>query len=104
MCLAALMDSALPLLNSLTTFDGLCDNQGLGEPVVPVLPSLRYCPRNRLVGANICDISLLCPQSTHAADVRRRDDSGPPSLITPRRPGPSCSLEPRWHSVSRAGP
>jgi len=33
MCLPALMDSALSLLNSLTTFDGLSDNQGLEEPV-----------------------------------------------------------------------
>jgi hypothetical protein len=32
-CLLALMDSALSLLNSLTTFDGLSDNQGLEEPV-----------------------------------------------------------------------
>ena len=29
----ALMDSALSLLNSLTTSDGLCDKQGLEEPV-----------------------------------------------------------------------
>jgi hypothetical protein len=46
-CPPALMDSALSLLNSLTTFDGLCDNQGLEEPVAPVLPSLCHCPRNR---------------------------------------------------------
>src|SRR5262249_13087307 len=103
-CLLALMDSALSLLNSLTTFDGLCDKQGLGEPVIPVLPSLRYCPRNRLVGAHICNVSLLYLQATSASDVTRRDDSGPPSLIMPRRPGPSCSLGPRWHNVSRAGP
>ena len=63
-CLPALMDSALPLLNSLTTFDGLCDKQGLGEPVIPVLPSLRYCPRNRLVGANSCGVSLCLPDHT----------------------------------------
>src|SRR5262249_29529208 len=80
------------LLNSLTTFDSLCETQGLEEPVGPVLPSLCYCPRNRLVGAHICDVSLLGPQATHASDVTRRDDSGPPSLITPSRPGPSCSL------------
>jgi hypothetical protein len=29
------MDSALFLLNSVTTSDGLCENQGLEEPVVP---------------------------------------------------------------------
>jgi hypothetical protein len=31
--LPALMDSALFLLNRLTTLDGLCDTQGLEEPV-----------------------------------------------------------------------
>jgi hypothetical protein len=31
--LPALMDSALFLLNSLTTSDGLCEKQGLEEPV-----------------------------------------------------------------------
>jgi hypothetical protein len=45
--LLAWMDSALFLLNNLATSDGLCDNQGLEEPVVPVLPSLCHYPRNR---------------------------------------------------------
>jgi len=42
------MDSAPFLLNSYTTSHGLCDKQGLEEPVKPVVPSLRHCPRNPL--------------------------------------------------------
>jgi hypothetical protein len=50
------MDSALSLLNSLTTSEGLCYNQVLEEPVGPVVPSRCHCPRNRLVGTPICQI------------------------------------------------
>jgi hypothetical protein len=60
-CLPALMDSSLSRLNSLTTSAGLCYKQDLEEPVIPVLPSRHYCLRNRLVGAKLCDVSLLPP-------------------------------------------
>ena len=55
------MDSALSLLNSLTTSAGLCYHQALEEPVGPVLPSRHPCLRHRLMGAECCDVLLLPP-------------------------------------------
>ena len=75
-----MMESALFRLNTLTTSDGLCDNQDLEEPVGPVSPSVYYYPRNYVVGTSFCPyvpLSLLF------------------SCYSTRMPQcPCCSLEP----------
>ncbi len=60
-----MMASALFRLNTLTTSDGLCENQALEEPVGPVSPSGYHALRNGVEG------TLLCQ---HVRDA-------PPSLI-----------------------